>query len=1181
MSGPPTIFLQLSKIPGDSDYFAQILISPRGTSGPERFKLADASEVFRLDDNTAQTLAQLKTEIDTGKAGFTEMERLGEYLYNLIFTGQVESKLSAVMVQEKERPYRLCIRVDESAPLLETVPWEYMRRREGFVALSLASVSRVLEDRDAHPFAPVEGATMLLVYANPPGYGSGKRNAKIEAASTEFITQFVARLETQYNLKVTKLLREEASRKNFLRLLAEEYFDIVHFIGHGEVLQGDGHIVMHDNQRIPGQEIYSNLSNKPPRLFYFNSCSTAKANDRDPFSSVAQALIRPQLNSVPAVIGMQYEIEVEDSFIIAEEFYERLLDPHSRCFGNLEKSMDSARRMLRQRKPSWGIPVLFLQTRERVMLFGEPTPEPPQAQLKFHLASIIPDAPDLVDREEAIACVRSLLTSDQRLLMVTGLPGVGRGAVVRAGLDPYLQDEREEIPIWLNLQGLKPEDATLDALYLSLARILEARLERLWNDQRRPLAERLAELEKNFPNTTILVLQNIDALLDEEWHFRDQRLEEFFRYFGKSERRIFIVTTSSFAPNPRSNTEEWDRLWRTVKVGRLKTDDAVELLRRQGLTQSDLELRALAEAVDGHPQALRVLAAGITQGSVNLKNFVGTPRAARELTGAFANALVASLTEPETEALKLWSVFRNAVVREAFTQVAPDGERMVDSLVTKGLLNVKDSYYFLPAAVRSIAYHELQRDPILLDKAHALAALFFRRQAERAEDSLKRSADRTLDTERINNYLEARYHFRERADDRSRAAAQRYAEELFQPLMDQGRLSELKALIQQSDPDFSDEIQVEFFSAELDGLLGKYQDALDALDLLYPRVEDGSFEQGSVVNEIGVILKERSDPRDSVLMLEKFEQAHKIFANIIRTSEDEAQRARSLQNQAVCTYNRGLVYQYFLRGHTPAEFNEAYAKAREFYQGALRIYETLTEPDEQGAAMVFSQLGELLADTRFVENDPGLAEEYLRKSVQIAERISKPRVEAHSAYQLARFLRRRGDSRAARVLFRQSAEIAERIGLQAERAIAEVQIAEIDFKDKQYDRKMLDAALSRNEETLGFYDDYHSIRVQSDAYFLHGLLHLAQANQDRASECFENSRSIMMPIESISQSPADAKRIARGTLFLAQIALDREGAEAARNVIVEMQEHFEKIGHKLRENESVGDFIAEINEWRR
>src|SRR5436190_2028470 len=239
MSTLPLIFLQLSKIPGDSDYFAQIVMSPRGTSGPERFKLADADEVFRLDDDTAQTLAQVKAAIDSGVAGFREMERLGEFLYNLIFTGRVERKLSDVMIQEKERPYRLCIRVDESAPLLETVPWEYMKRPDGFVALSLASVTRVLEDRDALAFTAVDGATMLLVYANPAGYVNSQRHAKIEAASTAFIDQFVPKLETQYNLKVTKLFRDDANRENFLRLLAEEYFDIVHFIGHGEVLQGD------------------------------------------------------------------------------------------------------------------------------------------------------------------------------------------------------------------------------------------------------------------------------------------------------------------------------------------------------------------------------------------------------------------------------------------------------------------------------------------------------------------------------------------------------------------------------------------------------------------------------------------------------------------------------------------------------------------------------------------------------------------------------------------------------------------------------------------------------------------------------------------------------------------------------------------------------------------------------
>jgi tetratricopeptide (TPR) repeat protein len=1183
MTTSPVIVLQLTRIPKDDDYLAQIMISPRGTSDQERFALADTHEVFRLDDDTAQTLAQLKGAIDSGSIGPGEMDRLGEFLYNLIFTGLVERKLSDVIIQEKERPYRLCILIHQSAPFLETVPWEYMKRPDGFVALSLASVTRVLEDRDGHPFDPIEGATMLLVYANPPGYGGSKRHAEIEAASTVFIDEFIQRLETRYNVKVTKLIREEATREKFLTMLSEQHFDIVHFIGHGEVLKGDGNIVMHDNQRIPGEEIYSNLSNKPPRLFYFNSCSTAKANNRDPFSSVAQALIRPSLNPVPAVIAMQYEIDVNDSFVVAEEFYERLLNPQSRAFGNLETAMDYARRKLRVKNSSWGIPVVFLQTRERVMLFGEPAAGRPPAQLKRHLGSSIPEAPkNLINRAEEVAIVRNLLSSDHRLMMVTGLPGVGRGAVVRAGLNEYLQDEREEIPIWLNLEGIKPEDATLETLYVSLDKILETGLKPMWYDQRRSLTEKLAELEAKIPNTAILVLENIDALLDEECHFRDEGMQQFFLHFGKTERRIFIIITSRFEPKPQGNDEEWRGLWQSIKVQRLKTEDAVELLRKEGLTHSDQELYSLAEAVNGHPQTLKIVAAGIAQGSVNLERFVSAPKAATGLTGYFAEAMMASLTDAEARALKVWSVFRNPVLREALIQIAgsgPDAERIVDSVSTKGLLNVKNEYYFLPTLVRSVANDELQRDPLLSDEAHHRAAAFFLMEAERAWDALELLPSYAVETERINNYLEARYHLRERVDENSKQRAQEIAVNLFQALADQGRFSELRILIEQSESEF-DDFMVEFFRAQLEGLFGEYQNALDRLELLYFNVEQGSFKQGSVANEIGVVLKERSDPRDADEMLERFEEAYDIFANIIRSSEDQREMQQAHHSQAVCTYNRGLVYQYFRRGNTPEEFNDAYLNARKFYDGALQIYRTLEEPDEQGIAMVFSQLGELLADKRFADCDPEQAEKLLREALAIAERIGKPRLEIDGGYQLSRFLRRRGDSAEARALFRHVADVAERIELRAERAIAEVQIAEIDFKDRQYDRDMLDASLSRNEETLSYYEDLHSIRVQSDAYFLHGLLHLGRSNQDKAIECFESSRSVMTEVAARSQSRADARRIARGTVFLAQIVLQRQGSAAAQAVLSEMQEHFEKIGYELRDNESVADFIDRVNEWK-
>jgi hypothetical protein len=72
----------------------------------------------------------------------------------------------------------------------------------------------------------------------------------------------------------------------------------------------------------------------------------------------------------------------------------------------------------------------------------------------------------------------------------------------------------------------------------------------------------------------------------------------------------------------------------------------------------------------------------------------------------------------------------------------------------------------------------------------------------------------------------------------------------------------------------------------------------------------------------------------------------------------------------------------------------------------------------------------------------------------------------------------------------------------------------------------------------------------------------------------------MTEVAARSQSRADARRIARGTVFLAQIVLQRQGSAAAQAVLSEMQEHFEKIGYELRDNESVADFIDRVNEWK-
>jgi len=1176
------IILQLSKIPGDDDYLGQIMVSPRGTSGQERFVLADANEVFQSNGEAAQTLAQLKAAIDSGDAGSVHMERLGEFLYTRIFAGLVERKLRDVMIQEKRRPYRLCIRIDENAPLLETIPWEYMKRPDGFIALSLASITRVLEDRDAQAFDTLKAVKILVVYANPTGYVSSENEKAIETASNRFIDQLEDELKARNDVNLAKLLGREATRQKFLDLLANEHFDIVHFIGHGEILKSKGHIVMHDGVRISGEEIYYNLSDDPPRLFYFNSCSTAKASTNDSFSSVAQALIRPEVNSVPAVVAMQYRIEVNDSLQMAQEFYQRLLDRYSATHGNLEAAMDAARRVLRTNNASWGIPVLFLQTQHRVLLFGEVEGRPP-AQLKQHLNSSIRPAVDLVNREVEVSAVRSLLAANGRLLVVTGLPGVGRGSIVRKGLDEYLRDAREEIPIWLNLEGIKPDDAALETLYLSLDWILETGLKHLWHDQRRPLEQKLAELVSKIPNTAIIVLENLDALLTNDGYFRDESVEQLFFHFGRTSRRIFCLVTSSLEPKSRSCPNEWGGLWQVVKVPGLKPDDGLELLRRQGLAESEDELRRLVEAVDGHPETLEIIAAGIKAGSIELRRFLTAPKVSTGLTGYFAEAMMASLTGAEATALRVWSVFRNPMLRVALTEAIgdiSDAERVVDSLCAKGLLNVKDGYYFLPSIVRSVANDELKGDLLVAHEAHGLAAAFFIRAAKRASDELASSFSYQIENERINDYLEACYHLRERSDYDSRQRAIDFELELLQALMDMGRFREMKSVLEQLEQELSDDFTVQIFKAQLEGLLGDYRTALDRLAMLDITVKRGSLKQARVANEIGVVLKNRSYPSDAEEALSRFNQAYDIFANLIKTSADQDEIETAYHSQAVCTYDRGLVYQYAKRGQTPAEFDDAYRQARRCYESARQMYQGMKEPDDQGIALALSQLGELLTDARFADNNPQTGEEFLRSALSIAQKTGNPRIEAHTGYQLARFLRHRTETVEARALLRHVADVAEGSDLRAESAIAEVQIAEIDFQNRQYNFEILDAILARNEETLGYYEDLHSIRVQSDAYFLHGLLYLRQKNIEHAKDYFENSRSVMRAVEEVSHSRTDAKRIARATSFLAQILLEQKEAEAAQAQIYENQNHFAVLGYQIQANESLADFLARINEWR-
>jgi CHAT domain len=1188
--GKNLIVLQLKRLSKGKGYEVQVMDSPASVSDFESFELINSSRIYK-----SKTLEELKTSIDESTIGPEAIDALGEYLYKLLFSGDV-LRLIRTLTDDLELPYRLCLRVSK-APFLETVPWEYLREPlNGFLAHGTARITRVLDDRKPQAFTTLERTRMLIAYANPEKYLDDKEYQEIEQRVHHFLNNFVSHLVKDYGVEVTVL--DHVKEQAFLQALQTGYktegsktdhhdsFDIVHFIGHGVVKTNKGHLVLEvDNPQqgkaryVPGEKIttafklaYNSRKILPPRLFYFNACSTAKAGDKDPFSSIAQVLLKPEHGSVPAVVAMQYDVGVADSLDIAEVFYDSLLDPKSSAYGDLEAAMDAARLAIYNRTThnfSWGIPVLFMQTRERVTLFGERPAAPPTAQLTQRLRSEVPpwDPASLIDRAMEVKAVEDFLDSENRVLVISGLPGIGRTTVVRAAIEPYYTEGM--LTIWLNLEILKSDEATLDTIYLSLNRIMNGKLQGLWKSKQ-PLESKLERLVGLMPDNSLIVLKNIDALLDAEAHFRDGQIEQLFHAFARTRRDIHVIATTYEEPVAGAGVIGWQRM----TISELTPQSAVALLKLEGLPGDEKQLNGISTALGGYPQALKMAAAAIKRGELSIEALLSAPQIGLKDANRFISEnVLRAMSEQERKRVEGWSVFRNPVLLEGLLQGEQEPEQaasIIKSLVAKKILCAHNNiYYSLNQPVRHAAYAELQSNPERLKEIHRNAAYFFR---ERAYSQSENASD---GDEFANNLLEAYYHFRA---GELRDEALEMAEAALQPLMDSGRFRELEATLAQAVKDGANSFTIRIFQTRVDCHEGDYKKALNKLDLEWLLLEHGSYEHAIVTNEIGVVLKERSWPEDAEKMLRQFEEAYDLFGNIIKTSQDQEIITQSHWHQATAMYNRGLVYQYYKRG-TPQEFNDSYRKARELYEAALKTFETLQwGKDEKRIVLVFKQLGELYADSRFEERDEKKGEEMLNEALAIARRNGFRGLEVDSAYQLARFLRHRQRTVEARALFRLAADQAASIGLVSTQAMAEVQIAEIDFKADQYDVEKLDSSLAWCEEQLGYYDDAHSTRVQSDSYYFHGLLWLDHDDLNRASELFENSLQVVMSLatESKSLSLADAKRIGRATSGAAEV-LRRQGLHnEAHALIGEQQRYFQMLGYQLDEGQPLEVFLDRV-----
>lgn len=344
--------------------------------------------------------------------------------------------------------------------------------------------------------------------------------------------------------------------------------------------------------------------------------------------------------------------------------------------------------------------------------------------------STLPNYPEklkeFVTRNRAEDLTKALIhLKDQRVLLISGVGGVGKTTLARGLVD--LRPANTPIPFWLDFA--KNEDATLGDLLEKLAGYLKApKLAQFRVERREPVQEDIDLLtdELQGRNECWLVFDNLETILDKIKHF-EKDLDSLFLSLRESSHNAKIVVTSRFI-SILSNGESLltiDEEKQPLKG--LETPFAVEYLVKNGLDRAlKNDLERLAEGVDGHPLALRLLVELVKKfGAKDTLDDLQMWRRKTKNTLKVTKKLFHKLAGEELELLRRLSVFRRpeslGAIEAMFTE--DTSKDAVENLLDKSLLeNDREGSYWLHPLVREFAYEELGDKA----EAHRAAVRYYR-----------------------------------------------------------------------------------------------------------------------------------------------------------------------------------------------------------------------------------------------------------------------------------------------------------------------------------------------------------------------------------------------------------------------------------------------------------------------
>jgi len=314
-------------------------------------------------DELAERLRERETALDP-----SELRELGELLFDALFNGSVLNKFLNSYFQTSKTTseiLRLELCFIDPASDAAALPWEFLcipRNRavqygighlEPFLAISgrvtlVRSVINV-SPRTTARLAPREKLRVGLVVSKPRIWEDLPELGEIDDQPILDLLENLSQ-EKDAASGFEHQLQNPATKGTIKELLVQYRPHILHYVGHGDVLDKDPVLILVDDQTketeefyeaepVPGVELEKLFTEYCPTVVVLQSCNTAKTGDLSSHPSMAAQLAQA---GIPLVIAMQYEIQND----VAAKFVKKLYTDLATSRNSLEKAVNAARQEL-------------------------------------------------------------------------------------------------------------------------------------------------------------------------------------------------------------------------------------------------------------------------------------------------------------------------------------------------------------------------------------------------------------------------------------------------------------------------------------------------------------------------------------------------------------------------------------------------------------------------------------------------------------------------------------------------------------------------------------------------------------------------------------------------------------------------------------------------------------------